>query len=82
MKVAIGNRTLPAVTSQYVVSRGKAQLASVAAKVAQSPILVEPAALNLAVPAGAERRASLRITNNGKTPITIGVKTLEIDQTP
>lgn len=82
MKVSLANRTLPPVTAQYSVVRGKFQLASAAAKVTQSPLVIEPASLTLAVPQGAQRRATFRITNNGKTPMTIGVKTMEIDQTP
>lgn len=82
MKVSLANRTLPAVTAQYVVTRGKFQLASAAAKVTQSPLVLEPASVTMAIPPGAQRRATFRITNNGKTPLTIGVKTMEIDQSP
>lgn len=82
MKAVAGNRTLPTVSSRWVVKKGVPVLASQAQSVAQSALAVEPASIAVTVPAGGARRTSVRIRNNGLRPVTVGVGLSALDQGP
>ena len=79
-KPVLDVRSMPAVSSQIIVSKGVPRLASEASTMSTTPITAEPSSLNFAIPQGGARTTTVRITNNGSKEIGLDIKPVSIEQ--
>lgn len=80
MRTVLGSRTLPPVSSEISITRGTPKLASEMSTLETSPITAQPSSLNFAIPAGGQRTASVRLTNNSNHDMSFEVLPVSVEQ--
>lgn len=76
-----GTRTLQTVTANFVVEKGEPKSVSTGDALEQTPVTLEPSAINLAIPRGGNRSFNIKVTNNGTKPIVIALNAAGLEQT-
>jgi len=75
-----GTRSLDPITVDYVVAKGQATPLSEAGALEQTPVTLEPSAINLSIPRGGNRSVNVKITNNGTKPLSLALTASALDQ--
>lgn len=79
-RAQLGAKSLPEVTSEYVLSKGASKTVSELNQLTLAPVTVEPNAISSVVPAGGSRTISLRVTNNSNRPLHLDISPAPIQQ--
>lgn len=79
-RALMGNRALPPVTSEYVVTRGIPKLETQAASMALTPVSIDPSGITTSIPAGGARTVAVKIRNNGDRPLPLEVEARNVEQ--
>jgi len=79
-RAVAGTRSLDPITVDYVVAKGEPKPLTEAASLIQTPVTMEPSAINLAIPKGGNRSVSVKITNNGTKPISLALTAAALEQ--
>jgi hypothetical protein len=76
-----GTRTLQTVSANFVVTQGEPKAVSTGDALEQTPVTLEPSAINLAIPRGGNRSYNIKVTNNGTKSMVIALNAAGLEQT-
>lgn len=75
-----GRRVFDSLQTRYVVNHGKIAAATPSAVLGLPPVVADPSYLRVAMPAGATRYLSFRISNQGSKPLTLQAEARALHQ--
>ena len=75
-----GTRTFRPLIASYVVSKGKAELATPGTVISLPPFTVDPGRIHQAMPAGSQRLLAVKFTNQTDSPLTIALSVHKLTQ--